>query len=263
MKIISYALWGNDRRYVDPLMTNIKVAEELFPDWKVVVYISGSTTKEVKDELKSLGADVYECGESPDTRGAFWRFRALSLPDADVVIIRDADSALTVRDKSMVEHWIASDRDFYLCRDHPFHVRPIICCSWGAKGKGIEKIKNIADYDPGYSNYGDDEKFLAQFVYLKYRKEFLVFAPFLLYRGERNEELNLRRVGKTDYIGRIVAGEDCSEDAAMEALWNIDCPVPVRRWLIPYSKSWNLIHWLARNVIRKKSVQEWRDFSVK
>lgn len=261
MKVISYSLWGNDNRYIIPLIKNMNLAAELFPGWKVVVYISNSTREEIKNKLELMGADVYECGESPDTRGAFWRFQALGLPEVDVVIIRDADSMLTFRDKSMVEHWLNSDKDFYLCRDHPCHVRPITCGAWGVKGAGLQKIRRIAYYNIDYSNYGDDEKFLAQFVYLNHRKEFMVFSPFILYRGERNEKFLLPRKGRTDYIGRVDSDEILKEDLMMEDVWDIDNTVPLRRLLIPYSWSWRLVHWIARNIIKKKNVQKWRDFS--
>ncbi len=259
MKIISYSLWGSEDRYILPLRENVEIAAELFPEWEIAVYVSRSTGADLKDWLRSRGVRVVECGESPDTRGAFWRFRALAVPGAEAVVFRDSDSALTPRDKAMVGHWLNSDRDFYLCRDHPFHARPIICCSWGAKGEGIRKIGGIADFDPVYSGYGDDEKFLAQEVYLKYRREFMVFAPFILYRGERNEPFPVPRESPMDYIGRVSLAHCDPGDEIMKEFWRRPAVKPRRRLLIPYTWSWRLAHRMAL-ILRKKGVASWRDF---
>lgn len=261
MQVISYSLWGDADRYVLPLIKNLEIGKRLFKEWKIVVYLASSTKPSIKEILVSQGAAIYECGESPDTRGAFWRFRALSLPDVDTVIIRDADSPLTKRDRALVDYWLASDKEFYLCRDHPQHVRPLVAGLWGCRGKGIEKIKKIASFDPGYARYGDDEKYLAQTVYLKHQREFMVFSPYLSYRGEHPESLRLSRTNYADYLGRVESEENEWSDQVMKAVWDQKTVKRKYRWLVPYAWSWKIIHWFSLHILRKKGVQEWRDFS--
>ncbi len=262
MKVISYSLWGNQDRYILPLLNNVEIAAELFADWHIVVYVSDSLNETVKDKLKRHGCSIYECGESPDTRGAFWRFKSLILPDVEAVLFRDADSMLTPRDKAMVDCWLASNRDFYLCRDHPSHTRPIAAGLWGVRGKGISQIREIAKFDPIYANYGDDEKFLAQFVYLKHRKSFMIFAPYLLYPGEKNEEFDYQSTDYTDYLGRVYAVEDNrQQDEIMKKIHESGRHVGTRRFFVPYSTIWKIAHWMAKHLLKKKDVQDWRDFS--
>lgn len=261
MHVISYSLWGDDDRYILPLVKNLEIGKELFKEWKIVVYIASSTKLSIKEMLVSRGAVIYECGESPDTRGAFWRFRALSLPNVEAVIIRDADSPLTERDKALVDYWLSSDKEFYLCRDHPQHVRPLVAGLWGCRGKGIEKIKEISSFDPGYSRYGDDEKYLAQTVYLKYQQEFMVFSPYLSYRGEHPEPLDLPRTNYTDYLGRVESEESQASDQVMKAIWNQKMVKRKYRYLVPYTWSWKVVHWLCINILRRKRIQKWRNFS--
>ncbi len=259
MKIISYSLWGNDDRYLQPLLENFELAKQFFADWQIIVYISSSTNREYKNLLIQKGAIVYDCGESPDTRGAFWRFKAIDMQHAEAIIFRDADSPLTQRDSILVQHWLQSNKDFYLCRDHPHHVRPITCGLWGVKNAGIQKINYIASFDPKYSEYGDDEKYLAQAVYLKHRKDFMVFAPYLLYRDEINEPIQLKRENAKDYLGRVHLHQEDSGDRIMQDLWDKENIQPKKRWLIPYTLSWKIAHCIAAKIL-KKNVQHWRDF---
>ena len=44
----------------------------------------------------------------------FWRFEAAYDSDADVVIFRDADSRLNMREKAAVDQWLVSDKNFHI-----------------------------------------------------------------------------------------------------------------------------------------------------
>lgn len=259
MKIISYSLWGNDDRYLLPLLDNLLIAKQLFSEWQTIVYVSKSLPQDFKDKILSHNALIYECDESPDSRGMFWRYRAILIDKAEIVIFRDADSVLTQRDQAMVKHWETSNKDFCVCRDHPSHTKPVTGGLWGVKGNGIKKIQHIARFNPKYAVHGDDEKYLAQTVYLKHRKDFMVFAPYLLYRGEINEPIQLKRENAKDYLGRVHLHQEDSGDKIMQELWDKDNIQPQKRWLIPYTLSWKIAHWIAAKIL-KKNVQHWRDF---
>jgi hypothetical protein len=47
-----------------------------------------------------------------------WRFRPAFEEDDTIVLVRDADSRLSRRERAAVEDWLASDFDFHIMRDH-------------------------------------------------------------------------------------------------------------------------------------------------
>ena len=62
----------------------------------------------------------------------FWRFEPAGEEDVDVMISRDTDSRLNLREKFAVEEWLESDKGFHIMRDHPHHGYPVLGGMWGA-----------------------------------------------------------------------------------------------------------------------------------
>lgn len=202
MKAISFSLWGDKEEYIAPLLQNLELARQHFPGWTIVVYADERVEVRVLDALREGGARVILAGRSNDTRGAFWRYRALSLPGLEAVIFRDSDSLLTARDAAMVHRWMASDLPLLVCRDHPNQVAPISGGLWGARGELLPVLQALVEKTDGPHSYGDDEKFLVGSVYRPYRDRMMIFSPFFRYRGERVEEEPVERQGAADYLGR-------------------------------------------------------------
>ena len=119
-KIISFSLWGNNPKYTIGAIKNAELSKIIYPDWICRFYCGKSVPLDIIEKLKSYdNVEVIEMDEYGDWNGMFWRFYACE--DADVMISRDTDSRLSFREKSAVDEWMNSDKDFHIMRDHPYH----------------------------------------------------------------------------------------------------------------------------------------------
>tara|TARA_Y100000592_G_C5426266_1_gene295883 strand:- start:372 stop:1100 length:729 start_codon:yes stop_codon:yes gene_type:complete len=166
MNYISFSLWGTKPFYNQGAIENAKLAREIYPNWKMVVFHSSDTPKEVLEELTSLNCLCLKADES--FYGMFWRFFALDLQDADYVIFRDADSRLSVREKFAVDEWISSNKSAHCIRDHPLHKIPFRCDStsflggmWGIKNKSYPLTNEVRNSSLSKSFVGVDSHNLA------------------------------------------------------------------------------------------------------
>lgn len=132
--VISYSLWGAERRYLATLLENARLAPHLFPGWRVRVYADRSTPEDYRNALASLNVDVrlrqLKAGELGHRR-LLWRFDVSSDPEVQRFLVRDADSLLTVKERVAVDDWLRSDRPFHIMRDHYGHTDIILAGMWG------------------------------------------------------------------------------------------------------------------------------------
>ena len=100
--------------------------------------------------------------------GLFWRFYAAA--DADVMICRDTDSRLGLREKFAVYEWlVSSDKNFHIMRDSVSHGVPICGGMWGVRNGLLSNIKTLVEDHQrtaeGKFFFDDDQHFLAEIVY--------------------------------------------------------------------------------------------------
>ena len=187
-KIISFSLWGNAPMYTIGAIRNADLALSIYPDWVCRFYVGTSTPEEIIKQLESKSnSEIIRMKEAGDWTGMFWRFYAAD--GDDIVISRDTDSRLNLREKAAVDEWLFSDKDFHIMRDHPYHNTEILGGMWGARN-GILKGLIINSFVKG--NYWQiDQNFLRDKVYpIVYNNtmthdEFFVKKPFPTKRIEK------------------------------------------------------------------------------
>jgi hypothetical protein len=163
-KIISFSLWGDNPKYTIGAIENAEQSKTIYPDWICRFYCGKSVPLDIIEKLKSYNnVEVIEMDEDGDWNGMFWRFYACE--DADVMISRDTDSRLSVREKLAVDEWLESDKDFHIMRDHPYHNVLILGGMWGVRN-GILKdmISIINQYNKG-NFWQVDQNFLREKIY--------------------------------------------------------------------------------------------------
>ena len=225
-KVISYCLWGNDGFYTINGIRNVDLAKEIFPDWICRFYVSPTVPKAIIEELQTRGAEIVLMQEDESWNGMFWRFDAASDPTVDVMISRDTDSLLNIRDKAAVDEWLASNKDFHIMRDNVAHSTKILGGMWGARNKIICNIKQlIHNYSRKTTNNrkGIDQEFLGEIVYpivinralvhdplygFGHGKEFPIPRKLPWYENTLNGEWRgCQWIGDdNDYIGKLAAG---------------------------------------------------------
>jgi hypothetical protein len=140
-KLISFCLWGDNPVYNIGAIRNAEIAKEIYPDWVCRYYIGKSTPANTIEKLKTFdNVEIVEMVEEGDWTGMFWRFYPASEEGVDVVIVRDCDSRLNLREKEAVLEWLNSDKGFHIMRDHPAHGTEILGGMWGSKKGVIENI---------------------------------------------------------------------------------------------------------------------------
>lgn len=178
-KLFVFALWGAKEDYWVGARRNIELASDLFPGWICRFYIDSNCDPNMIESI--AGANVEKVLIDPeeyffrnlsprfDHSGLFWRFIPLSESDVSVVVSRDVDSRLSTRERTAIEEWLSSSKDFHIMRDHPHHGVPILAGLWGARNGILKNIDVLLSYWKTYSQKGryqaDDQDFLGQIIY--------------------------------------------------------------------------------------------------
>lgn len=167
MKIISFSLWGDKPMYCRGALENIKLAKEYYPEWVCRFYVDKSVPEIIKDEIKLGGGDVRTIETNLGAFwGMFWRFFTNDDPEMEVMISRDCDSRLSIREKVAVDDWFLSDKIFHTMHDHYGHRSvPILGGMWGVKRGGIQNMEQKVMQWGNYANKGIDQHFLWRSIW--------------------------------------------------------------------------------------------------
>jgi hypothetical protein len=99
-----------------------------------------------------------------DWCGYFWRYAPASEDDVEVMISRDVDCRLNLREKAAVDEWMASDKGFHIMRDHPWHKFPVLGGMWGVKRGVLPQMNQLVKDFPMENIYEIDYKFFQEAV---------------------------------------------------------------------------------------------------
>ena len=164
---ISYSLWGSNKVYTYGLVENALQIKKLLPEWTLRVHHNSSVPENViawlkaQDNVQLIPHDGDECKAS----NMFWRLEDLFLDDT-TVLIRDADSRISVREVRLINEWLASDRDFHIIRDHPGHRVPILGGTMGCRNNCLKYIgtpTGLRDVNAPPIQFNDGVEFIRHF----------------------------------------------------------------------------------------------------
>ena len=188
-KVFSFSLYdsgnyygGNRNKYTYNMVANVILAEKIFPDWKLYIYYDNTIPNNIINYI-SNAKNVKAINMSNHWLSKFdkmmWRNLAID-EDIDIVCIRDCDGWLSYREKSILEHWIKSDKDIHIIRDHCWHAGKIGGGLWGRKQNvklNMEELMKL--YFSKNINHkhhsGEDQDFLTINLYDKYFNNTIVF----------------------------------------------------------------------------------------
>jgi hypothetical protein len=182
LKVISFSLWGDKEIYTKGALRNAEIAKSLYRGWMCWFYIGTSTPQQIIDTLRShSNCKVILVNEEGDWKGMFWRFLPASDPSVDVMISRDCDSRLTVREKNAVDEWLASKKSFHIMRDHPNHSEAILGGMWGVKNPLLIDMENLIHAFSKQDSYQVDQDFLREVIYPKISNDCMVHDEFFVF----------------------------------------------------------------------------------
>jgi protein O-GlcNAc transferase len=197
-KIISFSLWGNNPKYTVGAIRNAELAKEIYPGWVCQFYVGEDVSEDVKNRLRDLDSRIITMNDT-GWNGMFWRFFAAD--SLNTIISRDTDSRLSLREKAAVDEWLASDKDFHIMRDHPYHRTVILGGMWGCRNGILYGItKEISEYNKGFydNKYQVDQNFLRECIYPLIKDRAIVHDEFF-----ENKPFPRSRLNDRDFVGQV------------------------------------------------------------
>ena len=163
-RIICYSLWGDNPQYWQGMLRNLELTPKIYPGWDVVIYAHHDVPE--LDKMEAAGAELRMMPYYRGHSGSFWRFLAADkMKIGDLVIFRDADSDLNIREKAAVDAWLAGTKPLHIMRDHPLHApTPMLAGMWGMWGAAWAFLGSIGEKIARYSDvssFGQDQRFLS------------------------------------------------------------------------------------------------------
>ena len=203
-KVCAFSLFGSDPRYLRGALYNVLIGKELYPEWTMRFYVDGTVPRELRDALGSLGAEVLEQEDGqPGGRKLCWRFLVASDPEVGRFMVRDCDSAFSLREVLIVDEWLESGKLFHVIHDWHTHTALVLAGLWGGVSGVLPDMLSMLD---GFfaSNRtittNVDQFFLAQCVWPAIKESCLVHDRFFDAFSPRRPPLKHFRTRK-DHIG--------------------------------------------------------------
>jgi len=186
-KILSFSLWGENPTYNIGAIKNAELAKLFYPDFECWFYIhEESVPKETIDKLALFTNTkiIFKNGDLKNEicKPRMWRYESIDDPDVDIMMPRDTDTRILLREKTAVDEWLQSNRLFHIMRDHPHHNFCVLGGMFGTK-----KIPEIPSWKAIIDKYTQndvrmyDQDFLRDFIYPIVRNNSTIHATFHKY----------------------------------------------------------------------------------
>lgn len=142
--VIAFSLYGENPRYVQPLLVSAELRPHLYPLWSMRIYVDDTVSNDLVRTLSSKGCDVARV-KAPGLAGTFWRFLVADDEKIDRFLVRDADSIINIRERVAVDAWLQSRRHFHVMRDFYSHSELILAGMWGGVRGAIPSMRKLID----------------------------------------------------------------------------------------------------------------------
>ena len=176
--VIAFSLFGDNPRYLQPLLASAEARVHLYPLWTIRVYVDASVPDAAARKLQEKGCQLMRV-EAGGVPGTFWRFLVAEDKSVARFLVRDADSVLNIRERVAVDAWLASERHFHVMRDFYSHTELILAGLWGGVGGVLPVSRLIREWRAGrrvfvYNDSTADQTFLREKVWPLVRGSVLV-----------------------------------------------------------------------------------------
>jgi hypothetical protein len=209
-KVISFSLWGDNPTYNTGAVENAKLALTFYPDFECWFYIhTESVPKNTIETLTTFPNTKIICKEGDllheNCKPRMWRFESIDDAEVEIMISRDTDTRITLREKLAVDEWLSSDKVFHIMRDHPHHSFWILAGMFGTKKiSQISSWRDIMDKYNKSDNRMYDQDFLRDHIYPLVKDNSIIHASFHKYEDHAkdfptNYDDDLRFVGEYVY----------------------------------------------------------------
>jgi GR25 family glycosyltransferase involved in LPS biosynthesis len=166
-KIISFSLWGDCELYSAGAIENAIAASYVYPEFECWFYVGeGVNEKHLEILNKFKNVRIIKKNSLPHQfMNTMWRFEP-AFSTGNIVLSRDCDAVVSLKERMAVEEWLNSGRDFHIMRDHDLHCakHPILAGMFAVRNGVLNKYKN--EYDEFIKEFHDsiktDQNFLKR-----------------------------------------------------------------------------------------------------
>ena len=179
VKVISFCFWGDEKKYTIGALRNAELSKTFYPDFECWFYIHiQSVPEDIIYELSKLSNVklIYKTGDVSKCRPMMWRFESIIEKDVELMMPRDTDTRILLREKLAVDEWLNSDKLIHIMRDHPYHNYNIQGGMWGIKKNNLCDWGKLMDdviqlWDRMY-----DQLFVSDVIYPIYKNYSIIHA---------------------------------------------------------------------------------------
>ena len=206
-QVISYSLYGNQMRFLVGAIKNAELAQRFFPGFTVRYYYGRSVPRWVLSTLNIFPhVELIKVDEPEDNIARTWRFMACTDMGVDVVLSRDVDARLSLREAEAHQEFMDSQFGFHIIRDHPTGHGYLI--SAGMFAMKTEKWGNLMHQLLTQHDFRDeymaDQNFMTGMFYPHIAGDCLVHDEYYNYQPSPPSEKRIikrRRLSSMCHIG--------------------------------------------------------------
>jgi hypothetical protein len=181
VKVISFCLWGTIGKYNIGAIKNADLAKKFYPDFECWFYIQESSVpKNIIEELERRDnvKIIYREGDVNTCKPMMWRFEPVLDPNVELMMSRDTDTRILLREKLAVDQWINSNKIFHIMRDHPYHCNNILGGMWGMKKNNMADWNKLMSSVVQHTNRDYDQNFMSDVIYHIYKNVSMIHASY-------------------------------------------------------------------------------------
>jgi len=212
-QVISYSLYGIQPRFLIGAIKNAQLAQVFFPGFEVRFYVGNSVPTWVRSTLDLFPNVVQIPVDAPENSIArMWRFKAICDPEVDVVLSRDCDARLGIREAEAHQEFLDSDLNFHIIRDHPTgHGYLISAGMFACKTKAMPFFEKVLNETPLRDTYMQDQEFMAHQVYPHIADTCLIHDDYYNYMPtppSQKRYIKRKRINDVCHIGAALDEND-------------------------------------------------------
>lgn len=212
MKVISFCIYGDKKKYRKGLLENIEIINKELPDFHIHIAAGNDIEEEYINLLKSYNNVIVISQNFTGHMMMIYRILYFDRNEVDVLFSRDSDSRIDERDIWCMNEFIKSDSLIHIIRDHPEHTMHIMGGMCGFKRIGENKIKFseafIEYVNTLFNNnfYGIDQIFLVDFYKIPVKK--LIHSNGISILNETIVPIEPVLKDKVSFIGNTIDYDD-------------------------------------------------------
>jgi tetratricopeptide (TPR) repeat protein len=175
--IIAFSLWGKNPRYLRGAIRNALLLGDIYPGWRMRIYIGDDVPQELLTTLNALGVDLdLRDHTAPTLQRLGWRFEVANDVNVNRFMVRDIDSAINVREAQAVHEWLQSEKTFHVMRDWWSHTDTMLAGMWGGYAGILPDLNEaMKNYTPSFVETPNiDQWFLKDQIWPLVRADTLV-----------------------------------------------------------------------------------------